>query len=25
LQTEYENVIRGKNPKYRDWLSPVYT
>jgi len=25
LQTEYENVIRGKNPKYTDWVLPVYT
>jgi branched-chain amino acid aminotransferase len=24
LQTEYENVIRGKNPKYSDWVLPVY-
>jgi branched-chain amino acid aminotransferase len=25
LQTEYDNAIRGKEPKYRDWLLPVYT
>jgi hypothetical protein len=24
VQTEYDNVIRGKNPKYMDWLTPVY-
>jgi branched-chain amino acid aminotransferase len=24
LQTEYENVIRGKNPKYSGWVLPVY-
>ncbi|HUS70751.1 MAG TPA: branched-chain amino acid transaminase [Anaerolineae bacterium] len=24
LQTEYENVVRGKNPKYSDWVLPVY-
>jgi branched-chain amino acid aminotransferase len=24
LQTEYENVIRGKNPKYSNWVLPVY-
>jgi branched-chain amino acid aminotransferase len=24
LQSEYENVIRGKNPKYADWVLPVY-
>lgn len=24
LQTEYENVIRGKNPTYSDWVLPVY-
>jgi branched-chain amino acid aminotransferase len=25
LQTEYDTVIRGKNSKHRNWLSPVYT
>jgi branched-chain amino acid aminotransferase len=24
VQTEYDNVIRGKNPKYMDWLTPVH-
>jgi branched-chain amino acid aminotransferase len=24
LQQEYEAVIRGKNPKYSDWVLPVY-
>jgi branched-chain amino acid aminotransferase len=24
LQKEYENVVRGKNPNYSDWLLPVY-
>jgi len=24
LQTEYENCVRGKNPKYSDWVLPVY-
>jgi branched-chain amino acid aminotransferase len=24
LQFEYESVIRGKNPKYADWVLPVY-
>jgi branched-chain amino acid aminotransferase len=24
LQTEYDNAIRGKNPKYAHWLLPVY-
>jgi branched-chain amino acid aminotransferase len=24
LQREYEAVIRGKNPKYSDWVLPVY-
>lgn len=24
LQTEYDNVIRGKNPKYSQWLTAVY-
>jgi branched-chain amino acid aminotransferase len=25
LQQLYSNVILGKNPKYRDWCTPVYT
>jgi branched-chain amino acid aminotransferase len=25
LQLEYENVVRGKNPKYSEWLLPVYS
>jgi len=25
LQKEYEDVIRGKNPEYSDWLLPVYS
>jgi branched-chain amino acid aminotransferase len=24
LQKEYENVVRGKNPNYSDWVLPVY-
>jgi branched-chain amino acid aminotransferase len=24
LQETYFNVVRGKNPKYADWLTPVY-
>jgi branched-chain amino acid aminotransferase len=24
LQTEYENCVRGKIPKYSDWVMPVY-
>jgi branched-chain amino acid aminotransferase len=24
LETEYEKVIRGQNPKYTEWLLPVY-
>ena len=25
LQVEYENVVRGKNPEYSEWLLPVYS
>jgi branched-chain amino acid aminotransferase len=25
LQKEYEDVIRGKNPEYSDWVLPVYS
>jgi len=24
LQTEYENCVRGKTPKYSDWVLPIY-
>jgi branched-chain amino acid aminotransferase len=25
LQTQYDNVVRGKNPRYSSWLLPVYS
>jgi len=25
LQQSYFQVIQGKNPKYRDWCTPVYS